>query len=89
MTSRASRSQSLRIKIVDLHVVYMHAIDDLWNVSYTWKHDHHPDRLFIGSALFPNSMIKNTKMKVGDEYTVLWQKTKSLYDEHIKRVKEP
>ena len=74
--------KSLRLKIVDLHVVHMHAIDDLWNIAYTWAQDHHAERTFIGSMLLPNDLIKNTKMQVGDEYAVIWQKTKSLYHEN-------
>lgn len=82
--------KSLRLKIVDLRVVHMHHIDDLWHVSYTWMHDHNAERVFIGSLLLPNGLIEKTKMQVGDEYTVVWQKTKSLYhDKIVKRVNRP
>ena len=77
--------KSLRIKIFDLHVAHMHAIDDLWNISYTWSNEQHADRIFIGSMLLPNGLIEKTKMQVGDEYAVIWQKTKSLYHEKIEK----
>ena len=80
--------KSLRMKIVDLQVAHMHPIDDLWHISYTWTHDHRADRVFIGSLLLPNGLIDKTKMQVGDEYSVVWQKTKSRYHEimakHVK-----
>lgn len=72
-------TQSLRAHITDIRVVHLHPLEKEVLVVFTLRYDNAEE--YPGSVTLPKSRVSKLKLHVGDELTILTQKTKSHFHE--------
>ena len=82
-----SESQSLHIRLVDVTINHAHPHKDNVVVSYSTV-GRDESEACVGSVTVPEELAKRLRIKVGDEFTVLMQKTISIYHLEKKALKE-
>jgi hypothetical protein len=70
-------TQSLRIHLTDVRVVHLHPLRDDMIVVFTLRYRNGDE--YPGSVTLPLSRVQELRLEVGDELTILTQKTKSQF----------
>jgi hypothetical protein len=73
-------TQSFHLHLTDVRVVHLHELRSEAVVVFTLRYEEDGEE-FPGSVTLPLSRVGQLKLQVGDELTLLTQKTKSMYHE--------
>ena len=85
MTAKSpSETQSLKLRLHDVRVVHVHPMRSQAIVVFTLRDDASLDE-YPGSMTLPLDFVEELRLEIGDELTILAQKSKSQY--HLRQKK--